>query len=86
MYDQGQLIPRPRIHHFKKVRNGNFFTNTYDVDFCTLSLFAFSRVFLEGERVSGKTATDLFCGAREVLRNGAGEIAVTGRGTEKSAF
>ena len=48
-------------------------------------MFACNPVFLEGERVSGKKVTDLYCGAREVLENDARETAVTGSGTEKSA-
>ena len=54
-------------------------------DRSNLSRFAFDRVFREGERVSGKKVTDLYCGAREVLENGARETSVTGSGTEKSA-
>ena len=48
--------------------------------------FASNPGFLETERVSGETLTDLFCQARDVPGNGAGEVDVAGLGDDKSAL
>ena len=74
-----QQAEGPRNRRFRKVRGRNpavLFNRN----------FASNPVFLGTERVSGETVTDLFCQARDVPGNGAGDIGVAGRGAEKSAF